>query len=99
MPRRRECWPRPPNGGCAVEKAKGDDAAGVTSTRCLAGSAAAKAGLKPGDRLLTLDGRWTDNITDCYQAAEGIKPGQAVELQLLRDGKTVKLTVTPAAGL
>ena len=32
-------------------------------------SPAALAGIKTGDRLLTLDGRWTDTVADCYIAA------------------------------
>jgi membrane-associated protease RseP (regulator of RpoE activity) len=83
--------------GMRVEKAD-DDAAGVTIAEVFAGGAAAKAGVKAGDRLLTLDGRWTDSIADCYQAAEDAKPGQPVEILVRRDGKDTKLTVTPATG-
>jgi hypothetical protein len=83
--------------GMKVEK-HDDDAAGVTIAEVFTGGAAAKAGVKVGDRLLTLDGRWTDTIGDCYQAAEEIKSGQAAEILLRRDGKDVKLRVTPAAG-
>lgn len=85
--------------GMRVEKTDGDDAAGVTVAEVFAGGAAAKAGLKPGDRLMTLDGRWTDSVADCYQAAEAIKPGEPAEMRLQRGGKPIKLTVTPAAGL
>ena len=63
------------------------------------GSAAAAAGLRAGDRLLTLDGRWTDSVADCYQAAEAVTPGQAAEVVLRRDGKEVKRTVTPTEGM
>ena len=84
--------------GMQVEKEDGDDEAGVTIAEVFANGPAAKAGVKAGDRLLTLDGRWTDTVIDCYQAAEAIKPGQVAECQLHRDDKPVKLTVTPAAG-
>ena len=56
-------------------------------------------GLKVGDRLLTLDGRWTDTIGDTFVAASSAKPGKAVALVVKRDGKEVKLTVTPGKGL
>jgi hypothetical protein len=83
--------------GMRVEKAD-DDAAGVTIAEVFAGGAAAKAGVKAGDQLLTLDGRWTDSVADCYQAAENAKPGKPVDLLVRRDGKEKKLTVSPAAG-
>ena len=35
---------------------------GVTVKEVIAGSPAAAGGLKAGDRLLTLDGRWTDTV-------------------------------------
>jgi hypothetical protein len=84
--------------GIRVEKSDGDTAEGIVIAEVFAGSAAARAGVKAGDRLLTLDGRWTDSVADCYQAAEDIKPGQAAELRLQRDGKALTLSVSPAAG-
>jgi hypothetical protein len=85
--------------GMRVDKQDDDAEPGVTVTEVFAGSAAAKAGVQVGDRLMTLDGRWTDSVADCYRAAEDIKPGQPAEILLRRDGKAVKLTVTPVAGL
>ncbi len=85
--------------GFTVDEASGDDGAGVTVTSVLAGSAAAEGGLKPGDRLLTLDGRWTDSLADTLRATSLVKPGRSVEVVVRRDGKEVKLTVTPVKGL
>ena len=64
----------------------------------MAGSAVAAGGLKPGDRLLTLDGRWTDSIGDTFSAASLVKPGRAVKLVVQRGDKEVKLTVKPMKG-
>jgi hypothetical protein len=75
-----------------------DEAAGVTVKDVIADSAAAAGGLKPGDRLLTLDGRWTDSLSDTFAAASTVKPGRPVVLVVKRDGKEVKLTVKPAKG-
>jgi hypothetical protein len=61
-------------------------------------SPAAAAGLKPGDVLTTLDGRWTVSIPDAFAAAVGIPPGQPAELVVLREGKEMTLSVTPRAG-
>lgn len=85
--------------GFAVGKSKEDEAAGVVVTEVLEGSAAAAGGLRIGDRLLTLDGRWTDSVADTFVAASLAKPGKAVPLVVTRAGKEVKLTVTPAKGL
>ncbi len=60
--------------GFRIAKETKDTDAGVDVTAVLPGSAAAAAGLKQGDRLLTLDGRWTDSILDCYQAASHVRP-------------------------
>lgn len=85
--------------GFGVAKKEDDDAAGVTVATVLEGSPAAAAGLNAGDRLLTLDGRWTDSVADTYLAVEAVKPGSAVPLVVRRQGKEIKLTVTPKTGL
>jgi hypothetical protein len=85
--------------GFTVDKAKDDEDAGVKVTEVLAKGPAAAGGLKEGDRLLTLDGRWTDTVGDTFVATSTVKPGRAVTLVVKRDGKEVKLTVTPGKGL
>lgn len=85
--------------GFTVDKDKDDEDAGVKVTDVLAKAPAAAGGLKVGDRLLTLDGRWTDSIGDTFTAASVVKPGKAVTLVVKREGKEVKLTVTPGKGL
>ncbi|QJX00880.1 aspartyl protease family protein [Frigoriglobus tundricola] len=85
--------------GFTVDKAKDDEDAGVKVTEVLARSPAALGGLKVGDRLLTLDSRWTDTISDTFVAAGAVKPGREVVLVVARGGKEVKLTVTPTKGL
>lgn len=84
--------------GLAARKAD-DDEAGVVVKEVMPGGAAAEAGLKPGDRLLTIDGRWTDTLPDLYDIASHIKPGVAVPLSIQRDGKEMELKITPRAGL
>jgi Aspartyl protease/PDZ domain len=85
--------------GFTVDKDKADEDAGVKVTEVLAKSQAAAGGLKVGDRLLTLDGRWTDTVGDTFIAASSVKPGKPAVLVVKRDGKEVKLTVTPGKGL
>ena len=85
--------------GLVAEKAKDDEEAGVTLKEVLPGGAAAAAGLKAGDRLLTLDGRWTDSIADLYTAAGFVKPGTAVKVVVARGKKEMTFTVKPTAGM
>src|SRR5262249_15347747 len=85
--------------GLKVHKDAKDRDAGVTVKEVLAGSAAAAGGLKPGDRLLSLDGRWTDTVAECYSAASHVKPGTAAKVVVKRKGKEMELTVKPVAGL
>ncbi len=83
--------------GFQVEQSD-DDEAGTVVKAVAAGGPAAKAGLKAGDRLLTLDGRWTDTIGDTYLAASLVQPGRSAAVVLERGGKKVTLTCTPSKG-
>lgn len=86
--------------GLSVGKpAGGVSSPGVPVTAVLAGSPSAEAGLKPGDILTTLDGRWTTSVADVYGAASGVPAGQPALVTLLRDGQEVTVTVTPKDGL
>lgn len=85
--------------GIVAAKEIGDDDEGIDIKSILPGSAADKAGLKRGDRLLTLDGRWTDSLHDLYDAASHVAPGNKVVVRIKRDGKELNLEVTPARGL
>jgi hypothetical protein len=85
--------------GLEVAKDPKDEAEGVNVKSIHSGGAAAAAGIKEGDRILTIDGRWTDSVPDTYTAAGFAKPGKPVTVVLRRDGKEVKLTVSPKTGL
>lgn len=88
-----------PAGLWGLSVAKGDeDAAGVDVTKVFADGPAAAGGLKVGDRVLTIDGRWTDTVADAYLAASLVKPGRAVAVVVKRDGKETTVTVTPTKG-
>jgi membrane-associated protease RseP (regulator of RpoE activity) len=76
-----------------------DSGAGVSIKTVRPGSPAESAGLRPGDVLTTLDGRWTTSIADAYAAANGAAPGHPVEAAVLRDGKELKLQVKPVGGI
>ena len=85
--------------GLVAAKDAGDEDDGVDVKGVVPGSAADKAGLKRGDRLLVLDGRWTDSMPDLYEAAGFVKPGATVTLKVKRGGKEIELKATPAKGI
>jgi hypothetical protein len=85
--------------GVRAHKGAEDEEPGVAIKEVLPGSAGAAGGLKVGDRLLTVDGRWTDTLADLYTALSHIKPGSTVKVMVQRDGKEVELKVKPTSGL
>jgi hypothetical protein len=85
--------------GFRVHKGAGDTEPGVTVQEVMPGSAAAAAGLKAGDRLLVLDGRWTDSVADCYAAASHVQPGTPAPVRIRRGRKEQELTITVQPGL
>ncbi len=84
--------------GASVTKPVGQKR-GVTVTSVYAGTPAAEAGLQPGDVLLSVDGRWTDTLDDCWNALSMEKPGKPVEVTILRGAKRMHIMVTPAPGI
>lgn len=76
-----------------------DDEPGVVVKSVHADTGAAAAGLKAGDRILTLNGRWTDTIPDLHQAAGSAKVGKATIVTVKRGKDELKLTMTPVKGL
>ncbi len=75
------------------------DAPGVTIVSVLAGSPAEAAGLKPGDVLTSLDGRWTASVADTFAAASAAGPGRAIAAVVVRDGAEMTLKVVPRDGI
>jgi predicted aspartyl protease len=84
--------------GLVVAKKDGDEEAGVLVEKVYAGTPAAKAGILPGDRILTIDHRWTDRVADCFEALRAAQPGEAIAVEIVRDGKAMPLKLTTANG-
>lgn len=57
------------------------------------GSPAQKAGLKPGDVMVSFDGKPIDNLYDFTYALREKKPGDRVPVKVLRGGETVTVEV------
>ena len=72
---------------------------GVLVKSVAAGSPAEVSGLKAGDLLTTLDGRWTTTVADAYAAAAGVAPGTPAAVVVVRDGKEMALSVSPRDGI
>jgi serine protease Do len=58
------------------------------------GSAAEKAGLKPGDIVLEINGNKVLNSGELVSKLLGYKPGETVQLTILRDGNKAQVPVT-----
>jgi aminopeptidase YwaD len=66
---------------------------GVRFSDVRAGSPAAKAGLKGGDILVEFDHKAIQNLYDYTYALRAKKPGDAVPVKVMRDGKPVEVNV------
>ncbi|MFQ5464228.1 MAG: M20/M25/M40 family metallo-hydrolase, partial [Phycisphaerae bacterium] len=74
-----------------------DEKPGMAVDAVTAQGPAAMAGMKPGDRIILIGGKKIANIYDYMASTRGNKPGDAVEVVVLRDGRELKLLVTLAA--
>jgi regulator of sigma E protease len=60
----------------------------------LEGSAAEAAGIRPGDRIVSIDGRAMDNFMDIPMAVAH-RPGEAMEVRIERAGARLDVRLTP----
>jgi membrane-associated protease RseP (regulator of RpoE activity) len=85
--------------GMTVREEAGKDETTVKVTKVYAKGPAAGAGIKEGDRILTIGGRWTDSLADLYTAAGLAKHGELVKVAIQRDGKEMEVSLKPILGL
>jgi serine protease Do len=69
------------------------DPAGLKITEASPGEPAAEAGVQVGDILVTFESKKITNIDELIKLVGTYQPKQKVDLELLRDGKLVELTV------
>jgi serine protease Do len=83
--------------GVGVSDGNGGARAGVGLTAVEAGGPAGAAGLKVGDRIVTVDGKPVATALGLIRAVAEIRPGRSAHLTLVRHGRD--LTATVVVGL
>jgi len=76
-----------------AEAFKLPDTQGVIIADVVKGGPAAKAGVKPRDVLLAIDGRAIEDQTAMLNVVADLKPGSTVPMRVRRDGKEVELQI------
>jgi hypothetical protein len=71
----------------------GEGTKGVKFADVREGSPASKAGFKAGDVMVEFDGRPIQNLYDFTYALRAHKPGDKVDVKVLRDGKPIEAMV------
>lgn len=72
----------------------GDTTGGALVRRVREGSPAASAGLAPRDVIVSIDGTTVESMTALKVLLRSRRPGQAVDITFLRDGRTQHVIVT-----
>lgn len=67
---------------------------GLFAAGVVAGSPAQQAGLRPGDVITSVDGKPATSNIQLQEVTLTKNPGETVELEYVRHGKTDKTTVT-----
>jgi Zn-dependent M28 family amino/carboxypeptidase len=75
----------------------GEDVVGVKLSDVSKGGPAEKAGVKGGDIIVELAGKSIENIYDYTAIIDAIKIGEETTITVMRDGKPVKLKITPGS--
>lgn len=66
---------------------------GVLVSQVFAGDPADKAGMKPNDIIIEVNGQAVDSPRELSRTVAEIRPGQKAEIKFIRDGKTKTLNI------
>jgi serine protease Do len=86
-----------PRGFLGIELIEASDELKIAGI--LADSPALEAALKVGDRLVKVGEKPVATLKDARAAVAEVRPGEKVALSLLRDGRTIDVTLTAGEGL
>ncbi len=75
----------------------GEDVVGVQLSDVSKGGPAETAGVKKGDIIVELAGKSIENIYDYTAIIDAIKIGEETSITVMRDGKRVKMKITPGS--
>lgn len=78
-----------------IRPSYGDSDEGVLLAGVSEGGPAAKAGLKEGDRIVAIGGKPVKDLEQYMVLIMGHKPGQPLELGILRSGRKITVKVVP----
>ncbi|MBP7565259.1 MAG: Do family serine endopeptidase [Burkholderiaceae bacterium] len=70
---------------------------GVIITGVLQNGPAAQAGLRPGDVILSVNGKDIANVAELLSHVAALRPGEAAPFSLQRGGQRMELAVSPGA--
>jgi S1-C subfamily serine protease len=68
---------------------------GVIITGVLQSGPAAKAGVHPGDVIVSVGGKPVHDVAQLLSMVSGLKPGVPVRFELIRKSQSLNLDVTP----
>lgn len=80
----------------AQAEALGASKGGAVVASLVAGGPAADAGLRPGDVIVQVDGEAVTEAADVIRRVSSSAPGARLQLRVLRQGRTLDITVVPA---
>lgn len=85
--------------GLLFESQPSESPPGLVVKEVVAGSRAASAGLRKGDILTSLNGRWTDQHVELYRVLGDIRTKDPVSLEIQRNKETLILKIPDLLGL
>ncbi len=92
--RTRTLWSLAPSTGVVIDHT--DTKPGVAVGSIIAGTPAAKAGIKKGDRITGIAGKPVPDVATFLAVTRALKLGEKVEFAVEREGKSEKVALTPS---
>jgi S1-C subfamily serine protease len=88
---------KPKPGYIGIQIAAGDKPEEIVIRIVLDNSPAEKAGLKSGDRIVSINGARPADLQTTVKVVRSLEPGKKAKLLVLREGKEMTIEVVPVA--